>query len=245
MFATRQAGGRIEHFEFSMFAGETAAVERAPGSQRTALMLRSPKADKRFELRGLPDDLLAPGEAAAVIAVLPRKGDHGPIVAVANLDADERVDFRWREAELLKLLSGDARDERRRAAGRRGHLLAAAKGLGLGAAAYAAWALYHDAQALETPEKLLAALGAAWSVEAMAAALGVGAAAGAGFGLRSARRRGEKARRQQQALDVLWARVGHAFAYAADRSDAFRPLEGGAPHGGAAPHDALASAGAH
>lgn len=233
-FATRKANGRIASFEFSVFAGETIACSAAPGKSkprgrraplRRRLHLRSDKGDKRFEFKGLPSDLVREGDMAAVIAVLPASGDHGPIVGVANLDEDERIDFRWREKELLRILTGERRDYRRPSAMRMALAETALKALAAAGAAYVAMTFYLDPQALETPSRLAQALESAWIPEALSAAALAAVASGVVFGLSSSARIARKALGQKRALEHFWARVGHALGYAADRRESCRPCE--------------------
>lgn len=233
-FATRKINGRIAGFEFSVFAGETVSCEAAPAKGRRRkrgeplrrrLHLRSDKADKRFEFRGLPSDLIREGDMAAVIAVLPTNGDYGPIVGVANLDEDERIDFRWRESELLRLLTGERLDYRKPRAARLACGATALKALAAASAAYLAMTLYLDPQALETPDRFARALETALTPEALSASALAAIASAVVFGLRASLRLTRKALAQKRALNHFWARVGHALGYAADRRESCRPTE--------------------
>ncbi|MEM9725648.1 MAG: hypothetical protein AAF909_09315 [Pseudomonadota bacterium] len=250
-FATRHATGRIVSFEFSVFAGEAISVSRSdeertnrrrgaprPDGRRT-LRLSSPETDKQFAFATLPEDLVFEGDMAAVIAVMPSDGRNGPIVGVANLDVDERVDFRGRESEILRMITGERRDYRRGGALRAAWARATAVSALLGGGGFVAAAYLRQPElaaatfptALETllrgraGDALAMVADRAWSFEtgAIAMAATVAALLYAGFRARSRVKR--KARAQSAALAKFWGRVGRALSVVADRREAYRPLE--------------------
>lgn len=248
-FSARRADGRIVRFEFRVFAGEVISAQAASsrdGASRRGpaqrLRVRSADAERAFAFHGLPK-IFAPGDAAAVIAVLSERDKNGPIVGLGNLDAGERVDFRWRESEILQLLSGENADYRKPATRRRALAIAVLKGLGLGLAAFLALRALAAGQGLDPaafdPTAFESgALEAAMTASLRQSALAAGAvgALGALYGaVRQARRAARKAANQARALRRFWERVGETLGHVADHKERYRPRPAETPQIAPAP----------
>lgn len=225
--------GGASRFEFSIFAGEAIGVEARGGDQGdpagASLHIRSQRGRRRFDFSRLPVSF-KPGEVAGVLAVLPEDEDDGPILCVANLDSDQRVDFLSREPEVLRLMTDQAVDVRRAAIGASEILgaLVRAVGVGLAAAALTALAL----TGLDVGAGAVAADPASIAVAAGAVLLGGGAPLLAGAGVafaafgwmltRRAIRLSRRARFQRELLDHLWRGAGEALGFVQDHVEAFR-----------------------
>lgn len=230
-FTARRADGRIGRFEFRVFAGEVISAQtgaprdrKSKGGAPQKLLLRSRTAERRFTFRGLPQ-MFERSDVAAVIAVFSTADKNGPIIGLGNLDAGERVDFRWRESEILRLLSGEAGDYRKPAARRRAFLLAALKGIGFGLAALLALRLMAGGYGLDpsfTPEAFAPGAVAASLRHSLLAAAAIAVLGALYCGVGAARRVARKAAGQDRALRLFWERVGDALAYVADHRDRYR-----------------------
>lgn len=222
------ADGRASRFEFSVFAGETVRTESRGSTEAASLHIRSQRGTRRFDFSKLPVKF-EPGDVAGVLAVLPQDEDEGPILCVANLDTDSRVDFLNREPELLRLMTEEPLDFRQ--AGISGGELTGdlVRGavFGLVAAVITAGvtsglAVGADAQAgfgsfITGTLQALVSGGAP-----LYAGLAVGFLAVAGLVGRSALRLGRQARFQRDLLRHVWTRAGEALGFVQDHIDAFR-----------------------
>lgn len=228
----RPEGGRVR-VDFSVFAGDIVRDQRARNRGAARWTVRSTRQTHSFDFAEMPIET-GRGHVAAIVAALPADADTGPIIAAADLDADRRVDFIHREAEVLSLSSGYAKDYRGWRPGIGLLLSALALGLLAAALAYLAAGVAFGALPLR-PTALLAGDSAAWSALISAAEAGVlrpegpavvGAAAGIVAALhriafvwaRAARR----ARFQAALLAALWRGAGEALGFVQDNADAFR-----------------------
>lgn len=230
-FPFRGRGGANAHLDLSVFAGEVVSITASPRRERRSpagrgpkrLVLRSATHEKKFDFRALPD-VVDIGDVVGVVAALAPDAAHGPIVGLANLDTEERVDLVWREKEILKLLDGGARDYRRGGALWRGVAAAAAKTAfltALAATAATIWAIGPSAFA-EPPVFIDAATTGAPLAITLATAL----AGFCFFNVSSLVKISRKAHRQRLMLAAFWRSAGAALLEAADVKDAFRASEG-------------------
>ncbi len=227
------ANGGASRFEFSIFAGEAIGVETRGGEMGdppgASLHIRSQRGRRRFDFSKLPITF-KPGEVAGVLAILPDDEDDGPILCVANLDTDQRVDFLSREPEVLRLMTDEPVDLRGAALGASDILGALARGVGLGLVAAVLAALVLTG--LEVGGGAVGADPASFVVAAGAMLLGAAAPllVGAGVGFigfawlltRRALRLTRRARFQRELLDHVWRRAGDALGFVQDHAEAFR-----------------------
>ncbi|MCI4665202.1 MAG: hypothetical protein MRY74_10830 [Neomegalonema sp.] len=239
--------GGASRFEFSIFAGEVLRVEtrsEPSHSGATTLYIRSQRGERRFDFSHLPVQFKQ-GDVVGVLAVLPETEDDGPILCVANLDSDQRIDFLSREPELLRLMTNDAVDLRRAALGWGDIAGALFRGALLGGVAAVGAAIVKT---------LLAAASGAigGGALAMAARVGatlfqdpsclvIGASAGVGgFGVLmtlATLRLSRQGRFQRELLDHVWRRAGEALGFVQDNIDAFRFSSIVVGAGGSAPSE--------
>lgn len=225
-------GGGSSRFEFSIFAGETIGVENrgADGDPPGAsLHIRSQRGRRRFDFSRLPIKFQQ-GDVAGVLAILPEEEDDGPILCVANLDADQRIDFLSREPEVLRLMTREPLDLRRAAIGWSAILGAFVRGLALGGVVTLVVSLAlagvaaGGGEAQSDAGSILAAAGE--RLTKGGAPLLAGAAAFVlGFGALLTRRAlslGRRARFQRELVDHVWRRAGDALGFVQDHSEAFR-----------------------
>ena len=150
----RRPDGKRLRYTLSIYAGEVVHARPLQPQRRSrgknasvALTLRTDHQERRFEFEHVPFGF-EQGHLAGVAAVMPDRKRKGPIIAVADLDRDAKLEFAARELEMLRRLGAYSADYRR----------PSAKALAMfGAPVRAA---------------LLAALaaGAIWGVQAIAAA---------------------------------------------------------------------------
>lgn len=216
---------RVEEPTPKAAAKRRGAAAKPPKPQEAhRLWIRSRRSEQGFEFHSLPITF-HPGDVAAVAAVMPPKRKDGPIVAAANVDRNEKVDFVGREEQLLKYLSGYSRDYRRRRAWIAAWSRAIGFGLLVGAAGLAAAAVFwpYDApwrvgggfvEALLAGDPTTlgpASLGAA--VTAVAILHGL---------IKATLRIGRRARFQKRLLQAVWSGAADALGFVQDHANAFR-----------------------
>lgn len=246
----RKPDGAPATLIFSVFAGEVSLATTPAGHERHSedlraapdparkpgrrgergydsahrLWIRSPRSEQGFEFQRLPIEF-DPGQVAAVAAVMTPTRKDGPIVAAANIDKNEKVDFVGREQHLLRLLGGYSRDYRGWAPMLWGWLGAATWGVVIGAASFAglnaAWAGdggWSSASAFSN------ALVAGEPMAAGPAAISMAIAVSAALygGVRSSLRVASRARFQRRLLKTVWGSATDALAFVQDHADAFR-----------------------
>lgn len=131
------ARGRQRSVTVNVFAGEVVEARAMP--RHSVLVLDDGPQVRNFDLDALTIDL-RPGDLAAVASIAPRRRKAGPIVAIANLDRDQKEEFIGREREMLRHIGGWRRDYRSSRALWRSAGLGAVKAAAVGGAAWLALA---------------------------------------------------------------------------------------------------------
>ncbi len=227
----RRPEGGAARVDFSVFAGEIEQQQRSRKSGAARWGVRSCRQNQTFDFLELP---ISPerGDVVAVVAAMPSEAKTGPIIAVADVDSDQRVDFLHRETELLKLLSGYDRDYRYARIGFGALAAGVLKGLVLGLIAYLGASFVFGTLnfSLEAPiGETIARLASAGADDVRDAAPGVvaaGSVAALALFHSLAHRwtvNRHRARFQRNLLKAVWSAAGETLGFVQDNANAFRP----------------------
>ncbi|MBX2856585.1 MAG: hypothetical protein KTR21_16480, partial [Rhodobacteraceae bacterium] len=118
----RRPDGKRLRYTLSIYAGEVVHARPLKPQRRSrgksasvALTLRTDHQERRFEFEHVPFGF-EQGHLAGVAAVMPDRKRKGPIIAVADLDRDAKLEFAARELEMLRRLGAYGSDYRRSSA---------------------------------------------------------------------------------------------------------------------------------
>lgn len=207
----RGAAGHPRRVSVNVFVGEVVEARALP--EHSVLVLDHDTRPQSFDLDVLTIDL-RPNDLAAVASISPRKRKSGPIIAIANLDRDQKEEFIGREREILRHVGGWRRDLRKPAALWRAAGWGAAKAVALAGGLWFALALILEERIAASPQVSELAFKLADS----GAPILLGALALPYFAAAAALRTRSRARAQKAFLNEIWSAIGASLAYARQAS---------------------------
>ena len=200
------ASGRARVVSINVFAGEV--IEARALKQHSVLVLDDAGRAKNIDLDVMTIEL-RPNDLAAVASISPKRKRAGPIVAIANLDRDQKEEFIGHEREMLRYVGGWRRDWRGNKPVWGASGWAITKAAGLGAIAWIALASILEGWAPVQPPLAetafnLAQGGAPYILAGLALPF---------FTVMALLRVRSRARAQTAFLDEIWRAVGASLAF--------------------------------